>query len=128
MYNIDSNRTPLHQNDNVSEEHSVFESTTGMNNTSSNVQNNNDNNEDVENETMTDVDNAATTDRDSTNDDNTPDNEEKDHPLNNFRSPPNETCLQSVIPDYPVTVRENDEVASGNEVFNIAPGENKHPV
>ena len=51
-----------------------------------------------------------------------------DDPLNNFRSPPNETCLQSIIPDYPVTVQENDEVSSGNEVYNIAPGENKHPV
>lgn len=36
--------------------------------------------------------------------------------------------MQSIIPDYPVTVQENDEVSSGNEVYNIAPGENKHPV
>ena len=36
--------------------------------------------------------------------------------------------MQSIIPDYPVTVQENDEVSSENEVYNIAPGENKHPV
>ena len=70
----------------------------------------------------------STSNEDSTDDGNTPENEEKDDPLNNFRSPPNQTCLQSVIPDYPVTVQENDGVSSGNEVFNIAPGENKHPV
>ena len=55
--------------------------------------------------TVTDVGNNASTSN-STNDGNTPDNEERDDPLNNFRSPSNETCIQSLIPDYPVTVQE----------------------
>ena len=29
-------------------------------------------------------------------------NEEVEDPLNEHRSPANETCLQSVIPDYPI--------------------------
>ena len=45
-----------------------------------------------------------------------------------FRTPTNETCLQSVIADYPVILEENDQVSLGNEIYNIAPGENKHPV
>ena len=48
--------------------------------------------------------------------------------MNEFRAPINQTCLQSVIPDYPVTVELNSNNSSGNEVYNIAPGENKHPV
>ena len=33
------------------------------------------------------------------------DNEEEiDDPLNKFRAPTNETCLQSVLPDYPATL------------------------
>lgn len=57
--------------------------------------------------------------------------EEVDDPLNEFRAPTTETCLQSVLPDYPVTVnvQQNSHSKShGNEIFNIAPGENKHPV
>lgn len=54
--------------------------------------------------------------------------EENDDPLNEFRAPINQTCLQSVIPDYPVTVELNSNNSSGNEVYNIAPGENKHPI
>ena len=126
--NIDRNLSTLQQNDNVSEEHSGLDTTIDMTNTSSNEQNtNDDNNEDEDNHTVNDVGNNASTSN-SSNDGNTPDNEERDDPLNNFRSPSNETCLQSVIPDFPVTVQENDEVSSGNEVYNIAPGENKHPV
>ena len=60
------------------------------------------------------------------------DNEEEvDDPLNEFRAPTTETCLQSVLPDYPATVnvQQNSHTKSdGNEIFNIAPGENKHPV
>ena len=52
-----------------------------------------------------------------------------DAPLNEYRAPTCETCLQSAIPDYPVTVEQNDNVSSqGNEVYAIAPGESKHPV
>ena len=58
----------------------------------------------------------------------TDDNEEDDDPMNEHRTPTNETCLQSIIPDYPITTAENDLVSQGNEIFNIAPGENKHPV
>ena len=40
---------------------------------------------------------------------------EKDDPLNEYRTPTNETCLQSVIPDYPAILEENDQVSLGNE-------------
>ena len=54
---------------------------------------------------------------------------EKEDPLNQHRTATCETCLQSVIPDYPV-LSENQERArsAGNEIFSVAPGENKHPV
>ena len=32
------------------------------------------------------------------------------------------------IPDYPVTTEINEKFSLGNEVYNIAPGVNKHPV
>ena len=125
--NIGRDLTTSQQNDNVSDEdNSLLDN--DMANTSSNDQTINDNNENLANGTMTDRVSPATSDTDSRYDGNTSDNEEQDDPLNNFRSPPNETCLQSIIPDYPVTVQENDEVSSGNEVYNIAPGENKHPL
>ena len=55
--------------------------------------------------------------------------EEIDDPLNEHRLPISETCLQSLIPDYPVIEENNENVSSmGNEIYNIAPGENKHPV
>ena len=54
-------------------------------------------------------------------------NEEIEDPLNEYRMPINQTCLQSIIPNYPVMV-DNYEQSLGNEVYNIAPGENKHPV
>jgi hypothetical protein len=57
------------------------------------------------------------------------DMEENDDPLNKYRQATNETCLQSVLPDYPITLQGNNERCSlGNEVYNIAPGERKHPV
>ena len=40
--------------------------------------------------------------------------------------PINQTCLQSIIPNYPVMVDNNNEQSSGNEIYSIAPGENKH--
>ena len=42
-----------------------------------------------------------------------------------------ETCLQSVLPGYPVTlnIQQNSHPKSGgNKIIDIAPGENKHPV
>ena len=58
------------------------------------------------------------------------DNEEKDDPLNEHRQATSETCLQSVLPDYPTTLETNSQRSPslGNEVYNIAPGENKQPV
>ena len=62
----------------------------------------------------------------STTDDNF---EETDDPLHEHRGPPNETCLQSLIPDYPVILEEeNENIALGNEFYSVAPGQNKHPV
>ena len=68
--------------------------------------------------------------------DNTPSNnmevhneEEVEDPLDEHRSPANKTCLQSVIPDYPIVTEEHDSNnTTGREIYNIAPGENKYPV
>ena len=49
--------------------------------------------------------------------------EEREDPLDEIRAPTTETCLESILPDYPQTLKSD-----GNEVFNIAPGETKHPV
>ena len=55
--------------------------------------------------------------------------EEQDDPLNEHRSAASETCLQCILPNYPVSVKNADgDNATGREVFNIAPGEGKHPV
>lgn len=53
--------------------------------------------------------------------------EENDDPLDEYRAPVYETCLQSVIPNYPV-ITDHNKQSVGNEVYSIAPGENKHPV
>ena len=53
-------------------------------------------------------------------------NEEIKDPFNEHRMPINQTCLQSIIPNYPVMVDNNNEQSSGNEIYSIAPGENKH--
>ena len=53
--------------------------------------------------------------------------EENDDPLNTHRQATNETCLQSVLPDYPVTLQHSQSDSLGNEIYDIAPGENKHP-
>ena len=55
--------------------------------------------------------------------------EEVEDSLNEHWSPANETCLQSVIPDYSIVTEEHDSNNStGREIYNMAPGENKHPV
>lgn len=74
--------------------------------------------------------NSVSTNTQNVASDSTPDDceEDKEDPLNEHRAPINETCLQSVIPDYPVTLELNQNISSGNEVYSIAPGENKHPV
>lgn len=57
------------------------------------------------------------------------DTEENDDPLKKCKQATSETCLQSVLPNYPVSLEENNENNSlGNEVCNIAPGEIKHPI
>ena len=82
----------------------------------------------MDNVTMTNMSNTTLSHEDNSDDDNTRDDEERDDPLTEHRAPANETCFQSLIPDYPVTVEQNNEVSSGNEIYYIAPGENKHPV
>ena len=55
--------------------------------------------------------------------------EEQDDPLNEHRSAASETCLQSILPNYPIMLENTDcNTSTGNDVFNIAPGEGKHPV
>ena len=100
--NIGRDLTTSQQNHNVSnEDNSLLDG--DMINTSSNEQSINDNNENLANGTMTDRVSPTTctiSETESSNDGSTPDNEEQDDPLNNFRSPPNETCcLQFIIPD-----------------------------
>ena len=56
------------------------------------------------------------------------DAEEQDDPLNEHRSTATETCLQSILPNYPVNLDNTNCNSTGREVFNIAPGEGKHPV
>ena len=54
---------------------------------------------------------------------------EREDPLNEHRAATCETCLQSIIPDYPIISKEEGRQRSaGNEIFSVAPGENKHPV
>ena len=49
--------------------------------------------------------------------------------MNIDHQPCNETCLESRIPDYPA-IQESNEInlSEGNEIYNIAPEESKHPV
>ena len=60
------------------------------------------------------------------------DDSEKEEPRNEHRGGTSETCLQALIPDYPVIIddEEHDNLCRslGNEIYGIAPGENKHPV
>ena len=51
--------------------------------------------------------------------------EVSDDPLNTHRQPTNETFLQSVLPDYPVTLQQSGSL--GSKIYNIAPAENRHP-
>ena len=56
------------------------------------------------------------------------DDEENDDPLNEYRGLICETCLQSIIPNYPVNITDGNEQSTGNEVYSIASEENKHSV
>ena len=54
---------------------------------------------------------------------------EREDPLNELRAATCETCLQSIIPDDPIiSDEEGRERSAGNEIFSVAPRENKHPV
>ena len=87
--------------------------TTDMNNISGNLQN-------LEQDD-TSADTSSTKSPPNENDD----LEENDDALNNHRQATNETCLQSVLPDYHVTLQQNGSL--GNEIYDIAHGENRHP-
>ena len=55
--------------------------------------------------------------------------EDQDDPLNEYRSAASETCLQSILPNYPINLDKTDgDNSTGREVFSIAPGEGKLPV
>ena len=55
---------------------------------------------------------------------------EREEPLNEHRAATCETCLQSIIPDYRIIISDGggSQRSAGNEIFSVAPGENKHPV
>ena len=47
--------------------------------------------------------------------------EDKGDPLNEHRAPINETCLQSVIPDYPLTLELSENIPRASvAVYTIA--------
>jgi hypothetical protein len=99
-----------------------FNVTTEMNNINVNLKN-------LEQNEMSDTDTsteACSTSRLPTNEND--EMEENDDPLNVYRQATDEICLQSVLPDYPVTVENSERGSLGNEIYNIAPGENRHPV
>jgi hypothetical protein len=99
-----------------------FNATTEINNINVNLKN-------LEQNEMSDTDTsteACSTSRLPTNEND--EMEENDDPLNVYRQATNETCLQSVLPNYPVTVENSERGSLGNEIYNIAPGENRHPV
>ena len=103
--NIDDTLTRLHHDEIIPDTNSSF-SDEGENSANQSTMNNDTNNCNC-NEQNSDADG-------------TPYDEEIEDPLNEYRAPANETCLQTLLPDYPVT--------SGSEVYSIAPGANKHPV
>ena len=47
--------------------------------------------------------------------------------MDEHRSPASETCLWSIIPDYPI-LNEQYNTSNVRKCFNRAPHENKHPV
>ena len=54
---------------------------------------------------------------------------DREDPLNEHRAATYEMCLQCIIPDYPIlSDEEGRERSAGNEIFSVAPVENKHPV
>lgn len=48
--------------------------------------------------------------------------------MDEFRAQTTKTCLQSILPNYPPYLQHRGTIKSaGNDIFNTAPGENKHP-
>ena len=44
--------------------------------------------------------------------------EEQDDPLNEYRSAASETCLQSILPNYPINLENTDcDNSTGKEIF-----------
>ena len=88
---------------------------------------------DHENENESDETHLSCSDRVETGKNNSYDEEtddsEKEDPLNEYRAATCETCLQSIIPDYPlISDGQQNSKSFGNEIYDIAPGEGRHPV
>ena len=49
-------------------------------------------------------------------------------PLKEHRAPTNETGIQAIMPNYPVTIIDHQNASTGNEIYSVALWENKHPV
>ena len=118
--NIDTNLTVLHETDNSI---TVNEATGSKNNSVTD-----DCVEDTEDSIPVNQEKSSFQNQINDLNDSNDNNEEIEDPLNEHRMPINQTCLQSIIPNYPVMVDNNNEQSSGNEIYSIAPGENKHPV
>ena len=119
--NIDTNLTVLHETDNSI---TVNEATGSKNNSVTD-----DCVEDTEDSIPVNQEKSSFQNQiNDLNDLNDNNDKEIEDPLNEHRMPINQTCLQSIIPNYPVMVDNNNEQSSGNEIYSIAPGENKHPV
>ena len=116
--NIDTNLTVLHETDNSI---TVNEATGSKNNSVTD-----DCVEDTEDSIPVNQEKSSFQNQINDLNDSNDNNEEIEDPLNEHRMPINQTCLQSIIPNYPVMVDNNNEQSSGNEIYSIAPGENKH--
>ena len=118
--NIDTNLTVLHETDNSLTEN---EATGSKNNSVTD-----DCVEDTEDSIPVNQEKSSFQNQINDLNDSNDNNEEIEDPLNEHTIPINQICLQSIIPNYPVMVDNNNEQSSGNEIYSIAPGENKHPV
>ena len=116
--NIDTNLTVLHETDNSI---TVNEATGSKNNSVTD-----DCVEDTEDSIPVNQEKSSFQNQINDLNDSNDNNEEIEDPLNEHTMPINQICLQSIIPNYPVMVDNNNEQSSGNEIYSIAPGENKH--
>ena len=90
-----------------------------MTNTSSNEQSINDNNENLANSIMTDRVSPTTSDTESSNDGSTRNIQEQDDPLNNFRSPPNESQVCIALFSNAPSGAEGIEIAGQGLVHQL---------